>query len=187
MKPIGYAAFFFTLLTYCSWIESRTLFKPSYESTVYYSEVAVLGRVNSGYRCTTALKCQDGYKHYGLDLQNYIFGKSSRKSVKIASTENLCIDCEYIFLFDKNKNSDELIYRMSSLQVISRDGGKVKQVLFSITNEHLDNEMYDYQPITISDGNGRSVDKILYRYVPLDAMKKYMLDIKAGKVPGADR
>jgi len=187
MKPIINSVVIFALLIYCTCVESRTEFKPSYESTVYYSDIAVLGRVNAGFRCTASLKCQDDLKHYGLDLQNYIFGKSSRKTVKIASAENLCIDCEYIFLFDKSKNSDELIYRMSSLQVISRDGGKVKQVLFSIANEYLENEMYRYQPITISDGHGRSVNKVLYRYVPLDGMKKYMLDIKAGKVSGVDR
>ncbi len=187
MKPIIISGLFSALLIYCTGLESRTEFKPKYEMTVYYSDVAVQGRVNAGYRCTASLNCQGGLKYYGLELQNYIFGNSRRKTVEIATTENLCIDCEYIFLFDKSRDSDDLLYRMSSLQLVSRDGGKVKQVLFSTTDEYVENEMYEYQSIIISDGNGRSINKVLYRYVPLDAMRKYMLDIKAGKVPGVDR
>ncbi len=187
MKPMIIFTIFSALLIYCTGLESRTEFKPKYEMTVYYSDVAVQGRVNAGYRCPASLICQGGLKYYGLELQNYIFGNSRRKTVKIATTENLCIDCEYIFLFDKSGDSDDLLYRMSSLQIISRDGGKVKQVLFSTTNEYVENEMYEYQPITITDGNGRSVNKVLYRYVPLDAMRMYMRDIKAGKVPGVER
>jgi hypothetical protein len=157
---------------------STTVVVPMYEDSLQKTEFMITGNVLSGKSCQSPSICRAGEIEYYIASKYSIFGSRLPNKIKIKSSQQLCIGCEYIFLLKMDSRKENIEQHGIALEVVYDIQTKKKEVLFYKERPSVNQNLYEYKKDIACTSQKHCTEVIRYRYVPFERFIGYILSEK---------